>query len=98
MNPEKFILSLFLFGVLTSVAESMAIKRNKKDSWQRITQLCRVDFENQVRFFADDVFRVCNEDSCPLDGEPGPFGVECRKCCEYKVNVTSTDAKSSGTC
>ena len=82
---------LLLLSVLTSKIISKTILRKhqtKKGSWETISPICKIDFDDKVRFFAADAFRVCNERSCPMVGEPGPFGGDCRRCCLNKKNET----------
>ena len=79
---------LLLLSVLTSKVISKTIVR--KGSWETISQICKIDFEGKVRFFAADAFRVCNGRSCPMVGEPGPFGDSCRRCCLNKKNETAS--------
>ena len=101
---SRGILSSFILVSLISPASTYPLHKQqlvKQESWQVITAICRVDFENRVRFFSDDAFRICSKESCPLTGEPGPFGDRCRPCCQNKANATTGEngeegVKSSG--
>lgn len=91
MKNKRILQFLFILGVLTPNVISKTILNNQpaeKRLWKTISPICKIDSNNQVRFFAADAFRVCNEKSCPMSGEPGVFGVDCRSCCQNKKNVT----------
>ena len=89
---SRQILQIVIILLLTSkvISKTVLRKHPKRESWQTISLVCKIDFDDEVRFFAADAFRVCNERSCPMVGEPGPFGDKCRSCCQNKKNETAS--------
>ena len=81
MKNLVLYLSIILL-IFVCLSTSMVIrKRHKFDSWTRITDACQIDFDGNVRFFADDGFHVCTSANCPMVGAVGVYGGECRECC-----------------
>ncbi|XP_066911038.1 uncharacterized protein [Clytia hemisphaerica] len=79
----KFDIVIVLTSVLLLISRPSLVLTLSipTDTWIDISDICKIDFEGNVQFYSNGGFRQCNDELCPMESDPGPFGKDCRACC-----------------
>ncbi|XP_066910997.1 uncharacterized protein [Clytia hemisphaerica] len=95
MSMEIYIFCILLLSRCTLISTMVLRRAVMKNSWTEISRTCMRDFDGVIQFYTNDGFRPCTEEICPLKGDAGPFGEECRVCCVHKRDILASGSKSS---